>query len=509
MRRTARASAPARATMAGLEQVLPFMPPGPGTARPHVVVLDDEQDLCELLALRLEHHGYRVTCEQTSRGAIEVLERGFVDAMVLDLRLDGENGLDLLAAIQQRSFDLPVVILTAHGTIETAVEALERGAFGFLTKPFDAHELLQKLDHAVERGRMRREIANLRRMLGEPGHGERLLGTSARIAAVRDLIQRVAHADATVLVMGESGSGKEVAGRSIHAHSSRSDGPFLAINCGALPTALLESELFGHVRGAFTGALRDKDGLFAAAEGGTLLLDEIGDAPGDVQVKLLRVLQERCYFPVGSTEPRNTDVRVVAATNKDLRAEVDAGRFREDLFYRLHVVPIVLPPLREHPEDIPLLAELFLTRAATQHGLPTPHLSHEALRLMMEHDWPGNVRELANVVEGAALLTIDGVLRPAHVLAVLSRRKPPAGESGSQVAIPVSAGPLPDAARSLFEALPPLREAREAFDRAYLQEVLRRSGGNVSAAARLAGRNRTDFHELLRRHEIVAADYRQ
>jgi two-component system, NtrC family, response regulator GlrR len=478
-------------------------------ARPHVVVIDDEEDLCELIALRLEHHGYRVTSEQTGRGGIEVLEREVVDAMVLDLRLDGEEGLDLLADIQQRSLDLPVVILTAHGTIETAVEALERGAYGFLTKPFDAHDLLQKLDHAVERVRLRRELANLRRMLGEPGSGERLLGTSARIAAVRDLILRIAPADATVLVMGESGSGKEVAGRSIHACSSRRDGPFLAINCGALPADLLESELFGHVRGAFTGAVRHKDGLFAAAEGGTLLLDEIGDAPAAVQVKLLRVLQERCYYPVGSTEPRTADVRVIAATNKDLRAEVDAGRFREDLFYRLHVVPIVLPPLREHPEDIPLLAEQFLIRAATQHGLPTPHLSHEALRLLMEHDWPGNVRELANVVEGAALLTSDGVLRPAHVLAVLSRRRAPAGEPGAEAPpAPPGIGAVPSAALDLLDALPPLREAREAFDRAYLQEVLRRCGGNVSAAAKLAGRNRTDFHELLRRHEIVAADYR-
>jgi two-component system response regulator GlrR len=476
-------------------------------ARPHVVIVDDEADLCELIAMRLEHNGYRVTCEQTARGGIEVLEREVVDAMVLDLRLDGESGLDLLDDIQQRSLDLPVVMLTAHGTIETAVEALERGAYGFLTKPFDAHELLQKLNHAVERVRLRRELANLRRMLGEAGGNERLLGTSARIAQVRDLIIRIAPADATVLVMGESGAGKEVAARSIHAHSARRAGPFLAINCGALPAELLESELFGYMRGAFTGAQRDKDGLFAAAEGGTLMLDEIGDAPPAVQVKLLRVLQERCYYPVGSTEARTADVRVIAATNKDLRAEVEAGRFRDDLFYRLHVVPIVLPPLREHPEDIPLLAELFLTRAATQHVRATPHLSHEALRLLMEHDWPGNVRELANVVEGAVLLSTDGVLRPAHVLAVLSRRAPVADQVAVEPATPPSRA-LPDATLTLLESMPPLREARDAFDRVYLQEIVRRCNGNVSAAAKLAGRNRTDFHELLRRHEIAAADYR-
>lgn len=482
---------------------------GNAAQRPHVVVIDDEADLCELIGMRLEHNGYRVTCEHTARGGIEVLEREVVDAMVLDLRLDGESGLDLLADIQQRSLDLPVVMLTAHGTIETAVEALERGAYGFLTKPFDAHELLQKLDHAVERVRLRRELANLRRMLGEPGSGDRLLGTSARIAEVRDRILRIAPSDATVLVMGESGAGKEVAARSIHAHSTRRSGPFLAINCGALPAELLESELFGYVRGAFTGAARDKQGLFSAAEGGTLMLDEIGDAPPAVQVKLLRVLQERCYYPVGSTEPRAADVRIVAATNKDLRAEVDAGRFREDLFYRLHVVPIVLPPLREHPEDIPLLAELFLTRAATQHGRSAPHLSHEALRLLMAHDWPGNVRELANVVEGATLLSSDGVLRPAHVLAVLSRRTSSVIDAAQAMEPgPPPSGALADAALALLASLPPLREAREAFDRAYLEEIMRRCGGNVSAGAKLAGRNRTDFHELLRRHEIVAADYR-
>jgi two-component system response regulator GlrR len=471
--------------------------------RPHVLVIDDEKDLCELISLRLDHHGFRVTTEQTARGGIEVLEREVVDAVVLDLRLEEENGLELLDELQKRSLDLPIVILTAHGTIETAVEATRRGAYGFLTKPFDYLELVQKLEHAAESVRLRREIANLRRMLGEPTSEHRLIGTSARIAAVRDLVQRVARSDASVLITGESGSGKEVAARSLHAQSPRKVGPFLAVNCGALPAELLESELFGHKRGAFTGALRDKDGLFAAAEGGTLLLDEIGDAPLAVQVKLLRVLQERSYFPVGAVEAREVDVRVVAATNKDLRAEVSAGRFREDLFYRLHVVPIAMPALRDRPEDIPLLAELFLTRAAAQQGIARVHLSHEALRLLMEHTWPGNVRELANVVEGAALLATDGVLRPAHVWAVLARR-------GPEPTPPVFAGatPVPGAPVLRAGPLPPLREAREAFDRAYLQELLRQCGGNVSAAARIAGRNRTDLHDLLRRHDISATSYR-
>ncbi len=482
-------------------------------SHPHIVVVDDEEDLCELIALRLDHHGFRVSSEQTCRGALEILEREVVDAMLLDLRLENENGLDLLSEVQNRALDLPVIILTAHGTIDMAVEATKRGAYGFLTKPFDDRELVQKLEHAVERVRLRREVAGLRRIVGDRSSSDRLLGSSAAIVAVRDIIARIAPSDATMLILGESGTGKEVAARAIHARSPRRGAPFIAINCGALPPDLLESELFGYKRGAFTGAMRDKEGLFAAADGGTLFLDEIGDASPGVQVKLLRVLQERCYLPVGATEQRATDVRVIAATNRDLRADMASGRFREDLFYRLHVVPVAMPPLRERREDIPMLAELFLSQAAAQHKLSSPHLSHEALHILLEHDWPGNVRELANVVEGAALLGADGVLRPHHVRTVLpqrttseDRRLSPHVARGVHV--------MPEAQRILDvgdfgAALAPMREAREAFDRAYLETALRRAGGNVSAAAKLSGRNRTDFHELLRRYELNAADFRQ
>jgi two-component system, NtrC family, response regulator GlrR len=470
--------------------------------RPHVVVVDDDVDHCVLLSLRLEHHGFRVTTELNSRGALEVLEREIVDAMIVDVRLEQEDGLDLLTKVQYRSLDLPVIMLTAHGSVETAVEAMNRGAYGFLTKPFDDHELLQKLHHAVERIQLRREVAGLRRIVGASSSGEaRLLGASASIAAIRDIITRIAGSDATVLLLGESGTGKEVAARCIHALSPRRDAQMVAFNCGALPTELLESELFGHKRGAFTGAIGDKPGLFAAAHGGTMFLDEIGDAPPSVQVKLLRVLQERSYLPVGSTEPVETDVRIIAATNRDLRDDVAQGRFREDLFYRLHVVPIAMPPLRERTEDIPLLAELFLSQAVAKHGLTAPHLSSDALQLLLEHDWPGNVRELANVIEGAALLTTDGVLRPHHVQVVLP------GRIGTTTTRPSLTAPFVDSLSSV-DALPPMRDARERFDRAYLEEALRRSGGNVSAAAKLAGRNRTDFHELLRRHGIDAGAFR-
>ncbi|HEX5656111.1 MAG TPA: sigma-54 dependent transcriptional regulator, partial [Polyangiales bacterium] len=465
---------------------------------------DDEEDLLELITLRLEHNGYRVSTEKSIRGALEILEREVCDAMLLDLRLGDENGMDLLVEVQKRVLDLPVVMLTAHGTIETAVQAMKNGAYGFLTKPFDDHELLEKLAHAVEHGRLRREVAGLRRVVGHGG-SERLLGTSDAIANVRDVIGRVAPTEATVLILGESGTGKEVAARSLHAQSGRT-GAFVAVNCGALPAELLESELFGQRRSG-----SQKEGLFAAADKGTLLLDDIGDAPASVQMKLLRVLQERSYVPVGSNDARQADVRVIAATHRDLRADVEAGKFREDLFYRLHVVPVTMPPLRERTQDIPLLAELFLTRAAAQHKLKAPHLSHEALRVLTAHNWPGNVRELANVVEGAALLSDDGVLRPQHVLAVLPRRGDEKLDLKS-VKLPDTAPPADyvQAAGQMLTGtqLPPMREARESFDRAYLEELLKRSGGNVSAAARTAGRNRTDFYELLHRYALNPGDFR-
>jgi two-component system response regulator GlrR len=480
--------------------------------RPHILVVDDEPHLCELLAYRLEHHGYRVSTELSARGALEAIEQGGIDAMILDLRLDDADGLEVLTEVQKRSPDVPVVILTAHGTIETAVEAMQRGAYGFLTKPFQDYELLQKLAHAVESGRLKREVAGLRRIVGDASHDSRLVGTSESIAAVRERIARVAPADATVLLLGESGTGKELAARSIHALSPRKARPFIAVNCGALPAELLESELFGHVRGAFTGASRDKDGLFAAAKGGTLLLDEIGEAPHAVQVKLLRVLQEKRFAKVGSSAEEEVDVRIVAATNRDLRAEVSAGRFREDLFYRLHVVPVVMPALRERKDDIPLLAELFLRRAAARYNLPEPHLSSEALRVLLGHSWPGNVRELANVMEGVILLCQDNRIRPHEIAAILSPpARSPASAPASERTEPVAEESAQAWSSSLGEPdapLPPLRAARDSFERAYLVEALRRAGGNVSAAAKLAGRNRTDFHDLLRKHGISAADFK-
>lgn len=493
----------------------------PRTDPPHILIVDDEQELCELLALRLEHNGYRVTTANTVADALALLGHQPLDAMILDLRLPDGDGLDVLARVKQRSPDLPVIMLTAHGTIETAVEAMQRGAYGFLTKPFHHHELLQRVAHAVESAALRREVAGLRRMVGQPDAFQ-LIGTSGALAKVREVIARVGPTEVTVLITGESGTGKELAARSLHAVSPRANKPFVAVNCAAIPSELLESELFGHVKGAFTGATRDKDGLFAAARGSTLFLDEIGDASPSVQSKLLRVLQERRYTRVGSTVEEEADVRIIAATNRDLRADVAAGRFREDLFYRLHVVPLVMPPLRERPEDIPLLAEVFLERAAARHGLPVPRLSRDALDALLAHSWPGNVRELANVMEAALLLAGANELRAEHLqgltLSFAPRStarpgsSPPPSPPPTPITPAVPSSALLDATVATLSnpalPLPPLKEARDAFERAYLIEVLRRCNGNVSAAARMAGRNRTDFYELLRRHGVSPSDFK-
>ncbi|MBL8683348.1 MAG: sigma-54-dependent Fis family transcriptional regulator [Myxococcales bacterium] len=466
-----------------------------------------------LLAMRLEANGYRTEQAVNGAQARARVARGALDAVVLDLRLPDANGLELLSEFRQRAPDLPVIMLTAHGTIDSAVEAMRRGAFGFLTKPFNHHELLQRVRHAIENASLRREVADFRRIVGEEIDGS-ILGTSRAIATVRELIARVAPTDVTVLVTGESGTGKELAARSIHQLSARAKMPFVAVNCGAIPSELLESELFGHVRGAFTGASRDRDGLFAAARGGTLFLDEVGDAPLHVQVKLLRVLQERRYTPVGSTTEREADVRVLAATHRDLRADVVRGRFREDLFFRLHVVPLEMPPLRERREDIVLLAEVFLERASARHKLPVPALSSDALDWLLQWSWPGNVRELANLMEAATVLASGADLRSESLMrlagaaaskpapsattsAPIDEREPPSIDGDSDASVdPVRV--LTDQARPL----PSLKDARDAFERAYLVEVLRRANGNVTAAARVAGRNRTDFYDLLRRHGV-------
>ncbi len=471
----------------------------PDADLPRVLLVDDDLELCELLALRIGSKGYRVSAEHGVKAAIARLSKETADVVLLDLRLGDGDGFDVLDAVARRNPELPVLVLTAHGSIDTAVEAMRRGAFGFVTKPFHDHDLLQKVRHAVESHRLRREIAGLRRIVGASTEETRLVGVSPAIEQVRERIARVAPTDATVLVLGESGTGKELVARSIHALSLRAAGPFTAVNCAALAPDLLESTLFGHVKGAFTGAVGDREGLFGAARKGTLFLDEIGEAPPAVQAKLLRVLQERRFSKVGSTVEEDADVRIITATNRDLRTEVAEKRFREDLFYRLHVLPIAVPPLRERKEDVTLLAEMFLEQAAMRHRVTVPRFAPRAFLALVEHPWPGNVRELANVMEAAVLLAVNGEVDldqlPGVGTAEGSGGAAPVGDLERGVERMLGAYVGADA-----PSLPPLREARDAFERAYLDVVLARSGGNVANAAKMAGRNRTDFYDLMRRH---------
>ena len=477
------------------------------TDLPHVLVVDDDHELCELLSLRIEAKGFRVSAAHGVREALDRLGREHVDAVLLDLRLADGDGFDVLDAVAKRTPELPVTVVTAHGSIETAVDAMRRGAFGFVTKPFHDHELLQKLTHAVERHRLRREVAGLRRVVGGAVEEHHIVGVSAAIEQVRETIVRVASTDATVLVLGESGSGKELVARSIHGLSPRAKGPFVAVNCAALAPDLLESTLFGHVRGAFTGAIGDREGLFGAARKGTLFLDEIGETPPAVQGKLLRVLQERRFTKVGSNAELEADVRVVTATNRDLRQEVAEKRFREDLFYRLHVVPIAMPALRDRKDDVMLLAELFLSRAAARHGLSVPRFHARAIQALVNHSWPGNVRELANVMEAAVLLSTSGEIDVDQLPGIGLGETATTG--GAEDIATGAARLLDGYTNGESAALPTLRDARDAFERAYLDAVLARTSGNVAQAARLAGRNRTDFYDLMRRHGRSASAFKR
>jgi two-component system response regulator GlrR len=394
------------------------------------------------------------------------------DAVITDLKMDGMHGLDLLRALQQRHPGLPVLLLTAHGTIPDAVTATQRGAVAFLTKPVDREELLQELERALG-------------VAAHTGAAEdwrsEIVTRSPRMEELLEQARRVAATGTSVLIRGDSGTGKELLARAIHRASPRRDGPFIAINCGAMPEGLLESELMGHERGAFTGAQQANTGLIRSADGGTLLLDEIGDMPLALQVKLLRVLQERRVRPVGGTRDFAVDVRILSATHRDLGDAIAAGSFREDLFYRLNVIDLRIPPLCERPEDIPLLVYRRLQALAQRDGTRAPVYAPEAMELMAAAQWPGNVRQLDNAVEQHVALAPGAVITAEQVRRSLGR----------------DAGNFPSVA-----------EARAAFTRDYLVRLLKLTEGNVSEAARLAQRNRSEFYKLLARHEVEPGPFK-
>jgi len=431
-----------------------------------ILLVDDDPGLLRLLSIRLRAEDYEVEAVESAEKALGVLGRFRPDLVITDLRMDKMDGIGLLKELQTRAPGLRVLIITAHGTIPDAVTATQSGAFGFLTKPIDKDELMETVERAIK-------------VSGAPEVDDdwcaEIITRNAALKEVLAQAKMVAATDARVLITGESGTGKELLAQAIHRASARRSRPFVAINCSAMAENLLESELFGHEKGAFTGATRSHNGLFQSAEGGTLLLDEIGDMPMRLQVKLLRVLQEHQVRPVGSTEAVPVDVRVISATHRDLSEMLQAGEFREDLFYRLNVVNIHMPTLDQRREDIPLLVSHFLQQIAREGGHERKVYAPEAVELLVTADWPGNVRQLYNIVRQNVALSRSPVISGELVQASL-------GEHGGKLAS--------------------FTEARDEFTRNYLSQILQITQGNVSQAARLAKRNRTDFYKLLSRHNL-------
>jgi two-component system response regulator GlrR len=448
------------------------------SGKPRILLVDDDADLLHLMSVRLRATGYDVNAVNSGEKALSRVAVYRPHVVVTDLRMSGMDGMALFEAIQQRFPRLPVIILTAHGTIPEAVQATQQGVFGYLTKPFDRDILLSTLEKAL-------------RQSGEPGFDdtgtadeewrEELVTRSPLMEAMLQQARAAAATDVSILIQSQTGTGKELLARAIHKASNRRDQPFMALNCAAMPEPLLESELFGHAKGAFTGATRSHQGLFQAANGGTVFLDEIGDMPIAAQAKLLRVLEQHEVRPVGATESIPVDVRIIAATHQDLEHKVSEGTFREDLYYRLNVVTLELPPLAQRREDIALLAQHFREMLARKHGKTVTGFSPGAIELLVSASWPGNVRQLLNVIEQCVVLTTTPIL---------------------------SRNLVERALRGKTDPLLSLNDARHQFEHDYLVRMLQLTEGNVALAARLAERNRSEFYKLLQRHGLEPAQFR-
>jgi DNA-binding NtrC family response regulator len=458
-----------------------------------VLVVDDKENILRLFA-KILADGHDVTTASDGARALSLVATGDFDVVVTDIRMPGAGGFEVLAAVKARSASTEVVMMTGYATVGDAVRAMKLGAYDYLEKPFDPDAAALTVARAAERRRLRDEAASLRRELEGIHSFHNLVGKSERMRDVYRLLEQAAGLDITVLLGGETGTGKELAARAIHYHSSRKERRFVPVNCGALPPDLVESELFGHARGAFTGATTAKRGLFEEADGGTLFLDEIGELPLATQVKLNRVLQEKEVRRVGDSAPSRVDVRVVAATHRDLRAEVAGGRFREDLYYRLNVFPVRLPPLRERAEDVPLLAAHFLEKHARAMRREVSGFDPEALRLLTSWSWPGNVRELENAVERAVAIASGPVLLPRDLPSELSAPGPVLPPGPVLATLPY---------REVVE------QAQDRTSREYLVALLTEFQGNVTRASARAGVERESLHRLLKKHGLRSDDFKR
>jgi two-component system response regulator PilR (NtrC family) len=456
----------------------------PGTEA-RVLVVDDERSMRELLALMLRKEGYDVVVADGGEAAVAALQGGNFDLVITDLRMRRVDGLGVLRAAKEHSPDTVVLVITAFASTETAVEAMKLGAYDYITKPFKLEEIRLTIAKALERKRLREENLALRRELSQRQGLEHFVGRSRKMLEIFETIKKTADSTSTVMITGESGTGKELVALALHRQSPRRHGPFISVNCGAIPEGLMESELFGHVKGAFTGAVSSAPGLFAAAEGGTLFLDEITEIPHAIQVKLLRAIQDRQIRRVGDTRDLRVDVRLIAASNRDLTRAVADGLLREDLFYRLNVIPIHLPPLRERREDIPLLVAHFIEKLGRATGRRVRGITPEALALLEAYHWPGNVRELENVIERALVLGSGDMITPEALPPNLLRPAEPAD-------------PIPELPEQGFD----LEATLDRMERRYILQALQRTGGNQTRAAALLGLTFRQLRYKVRKHGL-------
>jgi len=450
-------------------------------AAERILIVDDEESMCQYLSIMLQKEGYEVTAVRSGVDALREAKARKYDLAISDIKMREMDGIQVLSGLKAIDPDIPVIIMTAYASQKTAIDAVNKGAFHYLIKHAKNDEIKMVVRNAMEMRRARQETPAQRQTYKRDNDAKMIIGKGAAMQKVFELVEKVAPTDSTILINGESGTGKELIARAIHYRSTRAGGAFVTINCGALPESLLESELFGHVKGSFTGAIRDKEGLFKVATGGTFLLDEIGETSPAIQVKLLRVLQEKEIIPVGGTSPIKIDVRVIAATNRDLEDEVARGNFRADLYYRLNVIPVTLPPLRERREDIPLLVYHFLRKCKPDVKDVTQSITREAMQVLVDYDWPGNVRELENIMERSVILQSNEVLQGSDLPEILTRR-------------PSSGG------RKLFEGGP--KVTLEELEKEYLVTVLNETGWQKKKASSILGINASTLYRKIQRYGL-------
>jgi two-component system, NtrC family, response regulator GlrR len=447
-----------------------------------ILVVDDDRNILKVIRMRLVSGGYYVTPVTGAEEALKLAEKEPFDLALIDLKLNGQDGIQLMKDIHHINPHIPVIILTAHGTIKSAVHAMKKGAYSYLTKPFDGHELLQQINNCLEKNRLSKEVKRLRELVEQTYGFDKIIGNSEKIKRVLAQVAQAAETDSNVYIEGESGTGKELIAKSLHVASNRKDGPFIAVNCSAIPETLMESEMFGFEKGAFTGADRSKKGLFVQADLGTFFLDEISEMHSSMQVKMLRALEEKEFYPVGGRQTVKVDCRIIAASNKNLEQEIEKGNFREDLFYRIHVIPIKLPPLSERKEDIPILSRYFLQKISKEMGKEIEEFSTDAMQKLISYPWPGNIRELENTIECAVAMTKRNIITEDLILQTQN----------------ISA-----------EGLRSFKYAKENFEKNYLIQLFELTRGNVSNAAKLAGKYRADIYELIKKYNLKLTDFRK